>query len=391
MHKSSLDAIHKTIIANLFIGYIILIEIERSGFKFAEKLMVCFIISCCIAAFICLLSDDFFKRGFSLNTDELGYIDYGKIVLNRTPNETSLCILIGIGASFFMIDRYIKNNKNKQIVTVYLAIILMSSSILDLATRASTVGLLLVYIFWMIISLYKKRNRLKVLLISLSSLIFLITILMADTLLSSRFMDNKGAYDKKVFIPKDLDKNIDSDQKQNLALVNPDLPEDTDSEQTYVSKCKLKLTNKIELTQRTSSTRNLGGRLEGWEFAGMMLKNNMFLGLGSTNYQCIVLEYGIMSPQNLIIDIFIASGLVGFLAFMSPFVLVIGPIIKSQMELLQSDAMLMTCCLGVPIGINSMMMNSYLLKEWWMALVFLISYWSMTLKNNNLVDSVSDR
>jgi hypothetical protein len=122
-----------------------------------------------------------------------------------------------------------------------------------------------------------------------------------------------------------------------------------------------------------------------------MLKNNMFLGLGSTNYQCIVLEYGIMSPQNLIIDIFIASGLVGFLAFMSPFVLVIGPIIKSQMELLQSDAMLMTCCLGVPIGINSMMMNSYLLKEWWMALVFLISYWSMTLKNNNLVDSVSDR
>ena len=367
MHDSSISHTHKTIIANLLIIYVILIEIERSGFKFAEKLLVIFVVVCSIASFICLLSDDFFISGFSGNM----HIDYGQIVLNRTPNETSLSILTGIGAAFFMIDRYIKNNSNKQIIFLFLSICLMSVSIVDLASRTAALGLILLFISWTLISLYNKRNRLKVFLISFTLLMFMVTVLLSDTVLRSRLLDNQR-----------------SEQTKTIAPAEPHLNVSTLNQTT----CKLKLTNEMKLSDTTSATLHLGGRRQGYEFANEVLDDNMIFGVGHDNYECIRLEYGVAGPSNLIIDVIIISGITGCLILMFPFFLIIYRIKKSQMKLLQTNATLITCCLGVPVGISAMLENSHLFKDWWIGLAFIIAYWSVTLKNiNKLDDNVYDR
>ena len=359
MHDSSIIHTHKTIIANLLIIYVILIEIERSGFKFAEKLLVIFVVVCSIASFICLLSDDFFISGFSGDMD----IDYGQIVLNRTPNEASLSILTGIGAAFFMIDRYIKNNSNKQIIFLFLSICLMSVSIVDLASRTAALGLILLFISWTLISLYNKRNRLKVFLISFPLLMFMVTVLLSDTVLRSRLLDNQR-----------------SEQIKTITPVH------------HQTTCKLKLTNEMKLSDKTSATLHLGGRRQGYEFANEVLDDNMIFGVGHDNYECIRLEYGVAGPSNLIIDVIIISGITGCLILMLPFFLIIYRIKKSQMKLLQTNATLITCCLGVPVGISAMLENSHLFKDWWIGLAFIIAYCSVTLKNiNKLDDNVYDR
>lgn len=382
MHDSSISQTHKTIIANLLIIYLILIEIERSGFKFAEKLLVIFVVVCSIASFICLLSDDFFISGFSGDMD----IDYGQIVLNRTPNETSLCILTGLGAAFFMIDRYIKNNSNKQIIFLFLSICLMSVSIVDLASRTAALGLILLFISWTLISLYNKRNRLKVFLISFTLLMFMVTVLLSDTVLRSRLLDNQRSEQTKTVAP------ADPHLKTVALTLAPADPQLNVTAPHQVVTCKLKLTNEMKLSDNTSATLHLGGRRQGYEFANEILDDNMIFGVGHQNYECIRLKYGIAGPSNLIIDVIIISGITGCLVLMLPFFLIIYRIKKSQMKLLQTNATLITCCLGVPVGISAMLENSHLFKDWWIGLAFIIAYWSVTLKNiNNLDDNVYDR
>jgi len=367
MHEWGISQKHMIIILNLLIIYLILIEIERSGFKFAEKLLVTFIVVCSVASFLCLLSDDFFINGFTGDMT----IDYGQIVLNRTPNEVSLNILTGIGAAFFMIDRYIKNNSNKKIIFLFLSICLMSVSIVDIASRTAALGLILLFIFWTLISLYKKRSRLKVFLISLTLLMFMATVLLNDTVLRSRLMDNKESQKTVTFLPH-ADLKVEGDDP--------------------IRTCKYKFTSEKKLSETSSATFHLGGRRQSWEFANEVLDDNMIFGVGYHNYECIRLKYGVADPSNLIISVLIFSGISGFLVLMLPFFLVIYRIKKSQMKLLQTDAALITCCLAVPLGVSAMMEHSYLFKDWWIGLAFIIAYWSVTLKNiNNLDDDVYDR
>ena len=124
------------------------------------------------------------------------------------------------------------------------------------------------------------------------------------------------------------------------------------------------------------SLMNLGGRLSSWKVAYDLLKENMFLGIGSDNFQRIAtfLKHA-QSPHNLFIHVCILSGITGLFLLLTPFMLALFKLKKYGVWSLNSNMMFVILCFGPIVGLAAMTLNVYTIKDWWLFLALIIGLW----------------
>jgi hypothetical protein len=124
------------------------------------------------------------------------------------------------------------------------------------------------------------------------------------------------------------------------------------------------------------SLMNLGGRLSSWKVAYDLLKENMFLGIGSDNFQRIAtfLKHA-QSPHNLFIHVCILSGITGLFLLLTPFMLALFKLKKYGIWSLNSNMMFVILCFGPIVGLAAMTLNVYTIKDWWLFLALIIGLW----------------
>jgi hypothetical protein len=124
------------------------------------------------------------------------------------------------------------------------------------------------------------------------------------------------------------------------------------------------------------SLMNLGGRLSSWKVAYDLLKENMFLGIGSDNFQRIAtfLKHA-QSPHNLFIHVCILSGITGLFLLLTPFMLALFRLKKYGVWSLNSNMMFVILCFGPIVGLAAMTLNVYTIKDWWLFLALIIGLW----------------
>ena len=121
---------------------------------------------------------------------------------------------------------------------------------------------------------------------------------------------------------------------------------------------------------------NLGGRLSSWKVAYELLKENIFFGIGSDNFQIIAtfLTHA-QSPHNLFIHVCILSGITGLFLLLTPFMLALFKLKKFGVWSLNSNMMFVILCFGPIVGLAAMTLNVYTIKDWWLFLAFIIGLW----------------
>ena len=124
------------------------------------------------------------------------------------------------------------------------------------------------------------------------------------------------------------------------------------------------------------SLMNLGGRLSSWKVAYELLKENIFFGIGSDNFQIIAtfLTHA-QSPHNLFIHVCILSGITGLFLLLTPFMLALFKLKKFGVWSLNSNMMFVILCFGPIVGLAAMTLNVYTIKDWWLFLAFIIGLW----------------
>ena len=124
------------------------------------------------------------------------------------------------------------------------------------------------------------------------------------------------------------------------------------------------------------SLMNLGGRLSSWKVAYDLLKENIFFGIGSDNFQRIAtfLTHA-QSPHNLFISVCILSGITGLFLLLTPFILALFKLKKFGVWSLNSNMMFVILCFGPIVGLAAMTLNVYTIKDWWLFLALIIGLW----------------
>jgi len=124
------------------------------------------------------------------------------------------------------------------------------------------------------------------------------------------------------------------------------------------------------------SLMNLGGRLSSWKVAYELLKENIFFGIGSDNFQIIAtfLTHA-QSPHNLFVHVCILSGITGLFLLLTPFMLALFKLKKFGVWSLNSNMMFVILCFGPIVGLAAMTLNVYTIKDWWLFLAFIIGLW----------------
>ena len=124
------------------------------------------------------------------------------------------------------------------------------------------------------------------------------------------------------------------------------------------------------------SLMNLGGRLSSWKVAYELLKENIFFGIGSDNYERIVIFLtNANSPHNLFVHVCILSGITGLFLLLTPFMLALFKLKKFGVWSLNSNMMFVILCFGPIVGLAAMTLNVYTIKDWWLFLAFIIGLW----------------
>ena len=127
---------------------------------------------------------------------------------------------------------------------------------------------------------------------------------------------------------------------------------------------------------QNDSLMNLGGRLSSWKLAYDLLEENIFFGIGSDNYERIVIFLtNANSPHNLFIHVYILSGIIGLLVLLTPFILALFKLKKYGVWSLNSNVMYVILCFGPIVGLAAMSLNVYTLKDWWLFLALIIGLW----------------
>ncbi len=132
----------------------------------------------------------------------------------------------------------------------------------------------------------------------------------------------------------------------------------------------------FNVDMQNDSLMNLGGRLSSWKLAYDLLEENIFFGIGSDNYERIATFLtNANSPHNLFIHVYILSGIIGLLVLLTPFILALFKLKKFGVWSLNSNMMYVILCFGPTVGLASMTLNVYTIKDWWLFLALIIGLW----------------
>jgi len=127
---------------------------------------------------------------------------------------------------------------------------------------------------------------------------------------------------------------------------------------------------------QNDSLMNLGGRLSSWKLVYDLLEENIFFGIGTDNYERIAsFLTNANSPHNLFIHVYILSGIIGLLVLLTPFILALFKLKKFGVWSLNSNVMYVILCFGPTVGLASMTLNVYTIKDWWIFLALIIGLW----------------